>query len=316
MSAPRIIAVLGPTASGKTSLAVELCRRLGGEAVSCDSMQIYRDMNIGTAKPTAEEMRGIPHHMLDICAPEEDYSVARYVREAEECVRDVLSRGKIPVIVGGTGLYADSLISGLTFAERQEDMELRRELTARYETEGGEVLHAELAKIDPIAAARLHPNDGRRIIRALEIYALTGETITEHDRRTRETPDRFDALRLVLSPEPRELLYSRIDSRVDAMLREGLLSEVEELLARGLSPDCTALQAIGYKEFVGALRGECTVMEAAEELKRATRRYAKRQLTWFRRNPSAQFLSYTDAEGFAACVDRAETLAREHLRRE
>ena len=316
MSAPKIIAVLGPTASGKTALAVELCRRLGGEAVSCDSMQIYRDMNIGTAKPTAEEMRGIPHHMLDICAPEEDYSVARYVREAEECVRDVLSRGKIPVSVGGTGLYADSLISGLTFAERQEDMELRRELTARYETEGGEVLHAELAKIDPTAAARLHPNDGRRIIRALEIYALTGETITEHDRKTRETPDRFDALRLVLSPESRELLYSRIDSRVDAMLREGLLSEVEELLARGLSPDCTALQAIGYKEIVGALRGECTVMEAAEELKRATRRYAKRQLTWFRRNPSAQFLSYTDAEGFAACVDRAEALAREHLQRE
>ncbi|MBR6557071.1 MAG: tRNA (adenosine(37)-N6)-dimethylallyltransferase MiaA [Clostridia bacterium] len=316
MSAPKIIAVLGPTASGKTALAVELCRRLDGEAVSCDSMQIYRDMNIGTAKPTSEEMRGIPHHMLDICAPEEDYSVARYVREAEECINDILSRGKVPVIVGGTGLYADSLISGLTFAERQEDMELRRKLTVRYETEGGEVLHAELAKIDPTAAARLHPNDGRRIIRALEIYALTGETITEHDRRTRETPDRFDALRLVLFPEPRELLYTRIDMRVDAMLEEGLLSEVEELLARGLSPECTALQAIGYKEFVGALRGECTVAEAAEELKRATRRYAKRQLTWFRRNPAAQFLSYTDAEGFVACIDRAEALAREHLQRE
>lgn len=316
MRAPRVIAVLGPTASGKTALAVELCLRLGGEAVSCDSMQLYRDMNIGTAKPTAEEMRGVPHHMIDVCEPGEAFSVARYVQQADLCVRDVLARGRVPVIVGGTGLYADSLISGLTFAERQEDMQLRRKLTARYETEGAEALHAELAAVDAEAAARLHPNDGRRIVRALEIYALTGETITEHDRKTRERPDRFDALRLVLSPEPRERLYSRIDQRVDAMLREGLLSEVEALLARGLSPECTALQAIGYKEFVGALRGECTVAEAAEELKRATRRYAKRQLTWFRRDPAVQFLSYTDAEGFAACVDRAEALAREHLQRE
>ena len=316
MSAPRILAVLGPTASGKTGLAVELCRRIGGEAVSCDSMQIYRDMNIGTAKPDAAERRGVPHHMMDICDPGEEYSVARYVEEADAAIGDILSRGKVPVVVGGTGLYADSLISGLSFAGRQEDMCLRRELGERYEKEGGEALHAELASIDPEAAARLHPNDARRIIRALEIYAHTGETLTEHDRKTRERPPKYRALRMILWPEPREMMYARIDARVDEMLRAGLMEEVRALLSRGLPPECTALQAIGYKELAGVLRGECTLEEAREELCRATRRYAKRQLTWFRREPGAELLSYRDAAGYAACIDRAETLSRHFLEEE
>ena len=312
MSKPKVIAVLGPTASGKTALAAELCRRIGGEVVSCDSMQIYRRMDIGTAKPTPDEMLGVPHHMIDVCDPTEDYSVARYVTEASAAIGDVLARGKVPVIAGGTGLYADSLLSGCDFSAREEDLSLRRALTERYEKEGGEALLRELAAADPETAVRLHANDARRIIRALEVIALTGQTLSAHDAATRARPAPYDALRLVLCPEDRELLYRRIETRVDAMLRAGLAEEVRSLLDSGVSPRCTAMQAIAYKELTAALRGEQTVDEAREAIVRGTRHYAKRQLTWFRRE-DAVWLSYARAEDLPACIDRAVCLAQEHL---
>ena len=296
---PKLIVVCGPTATGKTRLGIELARQYGGEIVSADSMQLYRGMDIGTAKATAEERAAVPHHMLDVAEPQEDYSVARYVQEASRCCDDILARGKLPVIVGGTGLYIDSLLSGRDFADTQEDKALRERLDAEYEALGGTAMLERLRQIDPERAARLHPADRRRIVRALEIFALTGLTITEHDARTRRQPPRYEAARIVLSYAERAALYARIDGRVDEMLRQGLFAEVEGLLAAGLSPDCTAMQAIGYKEAAMALRGEVSREEAAERIKLASRRYAKRQLTWFNRAPDALHIQWDGAPDFA-----------------
>ena len=264
-----IICVAGPTASGKTALAVALAKELGGEVVSCDSMQIYRGMDIGTAKATAAEQAQAVHHMIDVCEPDEDYSVSRYVEEAEKCCRDIISRGKMPIICGGTGLYIDSLLSGRSFAERDEDSSLREELNDEYDRTGGEEMHRRLSQVDPERALKLHPSDKRRIVRALEIFQLTGMTITEHDAATKAIPPRFEAKTILLNFKDRQDLYDRINLRVDLMAQQGLFEEVEALLKSGLDDKCTAMQGIGYKEVVSALRGEISREEALEQIKMA-----------------------------------------------
>ena len=308
---PKILVISGPTASGKTALAVELALRCGGEVVSADSMQIYRRMDIGTAKPTAEEMDGIPHHMIDVADPEEDFSVARYVELASACVDNILSRGKLPIVAGGTGLYVDSLLSGRTFAAFSPESSLRRELEEELAERGGEAMLAELAKVDPEAAARLHPNDHKRIVRVLEVYRSTGKTISQHNRETRSLPPRYQALTIGLNFQDRADLWERIDARVDQMAANGLEREVRELLSSGLSPRCTAMQAIGYKEFVAAVERTMTWREAEELVKLRSRQYAKRQLTWFRRNPEAHWLLWEKNPNFGNARQRSTELLEE-----
>ena len=299
MSAPKLVVVAGPTATGKTHLGILLAQALDGEIVSADSMQVYRRMDIGTAKATAEERAAARHHMLDVAEPWESYSVSRYVEEAARCCDDILVRGKLPILVGGTGLYIDSLLSGRDFAGRSEgDESLREELNARWDAEGGEALLAELRSFDPERAAKLHPSDRRRIVRAIEIYRLTGETISAHDARTRALPPRYEAARIHLDYRSRAALYARIDARVDAMIESGLFEEVAALLAEGIPPDSTAMQAIGYKESAAALRGEISRAEAVELIKLSSRRYAKRQLTWFSRTEDALRLRWDGAPDF------------------
>lgn len=284
-----IICIAGPTASGKTALAVELAKRTNGEVVSCDSMQLYRRMDIGTAKPTIEEMQGIPHHMLDVAEPWEDFSVSRYCDMAAPIVDDILARGKTAIIAGGTGLYMDSLIRGNAFAPFPSTG-VRERLEQRADAEGMEAILAELRSIDPKAAARLHLSDRKRIIRALEVYHETGKTITQHNLETQAIPPRYTPLWLGLDFKNRKDLYDRIDRRVGIMLEQGLMDEIRQLLSSGIPEKCTATQAIGYKEFVSALHGECSIEEAADLVRQSSRRYAKRQLTWFRRNPSMNWL--------------------------
>ena len=294
---PKLLVICGPTASGKTALGVALAQALGGEVVSADSMQIYRGMDIGTAKPTKEEMGGIPHHMLDVADPAEDYSVARYVHDADACVRDILSRGKLPIVVGGTGLYIDNLIAGRDFAPFTGAW--REKLQARAREEGLPALHEELRRIDPDRAEKLHPNDEKRILRALEVWYETGETITAHDERTRSLPPKYDALRVCLQFSRREDMWDRIDRRVDLMMEAGLEEEVRSLLTSGVPPTATAMQAIGYKEFAAALRGEEPIAQAVAEVKLRSRQYAKRQLTWFRRTPDIRWLTWENTPDLA-----------------
>ena len=300
----RIICVVGPTASGKTKLAVQLAKAYDGEVVSCDSMQIYKHMDIGTAKPTPEEMEGVPHHMIDCVEPGEDFSVGKYVQLADGCVQDILSRGKAAVIAGGTGLYVDSLIAGRTFAPVPQTGK-REALEAQLRQEGGEAMLRKLRAVDPDAAARLHPADEKRIIRALEVYAETGRTITQHNLDTQRIPPRYRPVWIGLDYLDRAVLYRRIDLRVDLMLQAGLLDEIRALLARGVSPRTTAMQAIGYKEFFDALEGRSTLLAAADLCKQRSRNYAKRQLTWFRRNPQLCWLRMTGQEDFAQILAAA-----------
>ena len=285
-----IICIAGPTASGKTALAVELAKELNGEVVSCDSMQVYKRMDIGTAKPTAEEMQGIPHHMLDVAEAWEDFSVSRYCAQAAPIVDDIIARGRTAIIAGGTGLYMDSLIRGNDFAPFPSTG-VREALEKRAEAEGTQSLLAELAQVDPESAGRLHPSDRKRIIRALEVYRETGITITEHNRRTREVPPKYRPVWLGLDFSDRAALYRRIDRRVERMLEAGLLDEIRSLLESGIPETCTAMQAIGYKEFLPVLRGERGLCDAAAEVCQSSRRYAKRQLTWFRRNPNMHWIA-------------------------
>lgn len=296
----RVVVIAGPTASGKTALSVALARELGGEIVSADSMQVYRGMDIGTAKATSAERGGIAHHMLDVAEPDESYSAARYVDEAAACCEDILARGKLPIITGGTGLYIDSLLSGRSFAETEESREVRRALSREYDVRGGEAMLEKLRLVDPARAAALAAADKRRIVRALEIYALTGETATAHDEATRALPPRYGAARIVLCYAERARQYAMIDSRVDKMVREGLFDEVAGLLSRGVSPEATAMQAIGYKETAAALHGDLTAHEAVTLIKQSSRRYAKRQLTWFRRWEDALWIRWSAEPDFLA----------------
>ena len=281
-----IICIAGPTASGKTALSIALAKELDAEIVSCDSMQVYRRMDIGTAKPTIQEREGIPHHMLDVAEPDEDFSVSRYCVQAAPIVDGILSRGKTAIIVGGTGLYMDSLIKGNNFAPFPSSG-MRQML----EAQPIEDVYAQLQSVDPEAAARLHLADKKRIIRAMEVYLETGQTITEHNRRTQALPPKYTPCWFALEDENRQTLYDRIDCRVEWMLRDGLIDEINALLASGISPKCTAMQAIGYKEFVAALKGTISVQDAAAQVQQASRHYAKRQLTWFRRNPAIHWLT-------------------------
>ena len=285
----KIICVVGPTASGKTGLAVALALRFGGEVLSCDSMQLYRHMDIGTATPTVAEMRGVPHHMLSVVDPAEDFSVGRYVEMAEPILRDILARGKTAVICGGTGLYADSLLSGRTFAPCPSTG--RREALERMaDQQGIEAVLAYLRTFDPQSADRLHPGDRRRILRAAEVYLETGKTMTQHNEETQKIPPKYTAAWIGLDFLDRADLYRRIDRRVEQMMAGGLLEEVRALLARGVPAGATSLQAIGYKEPMAALRGEITLEQAVEAIQRESRRYAKRQLTWFRRNGAIHWI--------------------------
>ena len=303
-----IICIAGPTASGKTALAVELAKELNGEVVSCDSMQIYKRMDIGTAKPTIEEMAGIPHHMLGVAEPEEDFSVSKYCEMASPIVDEILARGKTAIIAGGTGLYMDSLIKGNDFAPFPATGH-RERLEEKLAAVGLDAMIAELSAIDSEAVTRAQRNP-RRIIRALEVYYETGETITSHNLKTQAIPPRYNPLWLGLDFDPRALLYDRIDLRVGIMLEMGLEKEIRDLLSSGISPTCTAMQAIGYKEFVAALDGQCTIAEAADEVRKASRRYAKRQLTWFRRNEKMHWLTRREGDGADEILQQARQIIR------
>jgi len=299
-----IICVVGPTASGKTRLAAVLAARCGGEVISCDSMQVYRGMSIGTAAPTPDETLGVPHHMIAVADPAEDFSAGRYVAMADPILRDILARGKTAVIAGGTGLYLDSLIAGRVFAPCPETGR-REELEKMADERGMAAMLAYLAAFDPETAARLHPSDRTRVLRACEVYLETGETVAEHDRASRLVPPKYDAAWLGLTFADRADLYRRIDRRADAMLEAGLLGEIRALRARGVPDSATSLQAIGYKEPIAALEGRCTMDEAVAAIKRGTRRYAKRQLTWFRRNDKIHWIEQTDPPDFPAVLSEA-----------
>lgn len=279
----RVICVVGPTASGKTELAIRLANELHGEIVSCDSMQIYRRMDIGTAKPTPEEQARAVHHMIDVAEPDEDYSVGRYVEQADACVQQLLSEGKTVIVVGGTGLYCDALMQGRSFAPLPETG-VRQELCRRCESEGSEALLKELAAVDPETAARLHPADKKRILRALEVFLETGVPISVHNAETQKLPPKYDPIRLAVGFEDRAELYERIDLRVEKMRRAGLDGEVRRLLAQGVAETATSMQAIGYKELLACEKGELSRDEAYALIAQRSRNYAKRQLTWFRRN--------------------------------
>ena len=307
---PQIITIAGPTASGKTALSILLAKEMDGEIVSCDSMQVYKDMDIGTAKPTPEEQQGIPHHMLSVAEPWEDFSVSRYCAMADPIVEDILRRGKSPIIVGGTGLYMDALIRGNAFAPCPSTGR-REELEALAASQGIEAVIERLRAVDPGSAARLHPSDQKRIIRAMEVYLETGMTITEHNRKTQEIPPKYHPIRFTLTDRQRQTLYDRIDRRVDAMVEAGLMEEIQGLLARGIPERCTAMQAIGYKEFVAALHGACSLEEAAGQVKQSSRRYAKRQLTWFRRNPENIWLIREDGQTSMEILDSARQYLRD-----
>ena len=304
----RIIAVAGPTASGKSALALELCKRLGGELVSLDSMQIYKGLDIGTAKPTKAEQAEVRHHMIDICDPREKFSAADFAERAHGVIADIRSRGKRVLLCGGTGLYLDTVLGRLDFGEIESNEKLRRDLIAFAEKNGADALYERLVKIDPQAAEKIHKNNVRRVARAIEIYELTGKTKTEHDREAiSDSP--YDSLIIGLDYNDREVLYNRINRRVDLMIDAGLETEVRSLLSEGLlSADSTAGQAIGYKEMLGYIAGEYTLEDAIEKIKLGTRRYAKRQLTWLRRNPEINWLYPDRLCDFQSLVGEAEKI--------
>ena len=307
----KILAIVGPTASGKSSLALALAKRLDGEIISCDSMQIYRRMDIGTAKPTKEELSEVRHHLIDVCEPDVSFSVADYVSLAASAIEDCLKRGKLPIVCGGTGLYLDALLRGNDLAPDTTNASVRAELMEYAEKNGAQALWDILREIDPKSAEATHPNNVKRVARAIEIYRVSGVTKTELDRRSREGGTRYDACVIGLRYENRELLYNRIDRRVDIMLSEGLVAETKLLLSEGVfEKNATAAQAIGYKELLPYCRGEVSLENASEALKTATRRYAKRQITWFSAKSYVDWLSVsnTDEKTFEEIVNNAEKL--------
>ena len=312
--APKILCVVGPTACGKTAMGIALAKRYNGEVVSVDSMQIYRGMTIGTAAPTQEEMEGVPHHMVAVAEPTENWSAARYAAAAIPVVDDILARGKLPILVGGTGLWLDAVVKGHGFAAGHAGGEARKELQQRLEREGMDPLWQELERIDPEAAKRLHPADEKRVLRALEVYLETGKTITQHNEETKAIPPRYDAVWIGLQFTDRQDMRRLIDLRVDKMVEEGLLREVQQLLASGIPRDATALQAIGYKEFLGVAEGSITAQEAIAEVKLRSRQYAKRQLTWLRKNQNIHWIFWEKQRDFARALQLStEILTAEGL---
>lgn len=311
MSKPRVVAVGGPTASGKTALSVALARAFDGEIINADSMQIYKNLDVGTAKPSEEERQGIPHYLLDFLSPETPYSVADFTAAADPLIRDITARGRLPLVVGGTGLYITSLLSGMAFAPEKTDPAIRARLQARADTEGGAALYAELQRIDPDYAAQVHPNNLPRVIRALELFEATGRRMSDQRREARPDEAPYHALCLCLTCRDRAVLYSRIDRRVDEMVENGVLDEARQVYDHR-DAYRTAAQAIGYKEFFPYFEGTANLTECTERLKQATRNYAKRQLTWFRRQNDAAWL-YLDEEDV---TERACTLVRAFLHNE
>ena len=278
----KIAAVTGPTASGKTALAIELAKRLDGEIISCDSMQIYRGMDIGTAKPTREELAQVPHHLIDILPADAPYSCSDYVKDAERAVEDIVSRGKLPIFCGGTGLYLDRFLKGGNDDSAACDENLREELKRFADEKGIDALYEKLVELDPAAAETIHKNNVKRVMRAIEICLVTGEKKSDIDKKNAEIVDKYDHRVITLAFANRELLYKRIETRVDQMVSEGLVEETRRLMNEGVfERSVTAAQAIGYKEIFPYLRGEATLEGCIDDLKTATRRYAKRQLTWF-----------------------------------
>lgn len=306
----KLICIAGPTASGKTAFAVSLAKALNAEVVNCDSMQIYKYMDIGTAKPTKEEMQGIPHHMIDVAEPWEDYSVSRYCETASPIIDRLLTEGRNVIVAGGTGLYMDSLIRGNAFAPCPSTG-VREELEKEADYLGMEAMLERLRTIDPEAAARLHLSDRKRIIRALEVYLETGKTITQHNLDTQALPPKYSPIWFGLDFENRQDLYYRIDARVECMLQAGLVAEIQSLLDRGIPKKCTAMQAIGYKEFLQAMDGEISLRQAADQVAQSSRRYAKRQLTWFRRNTAIHWLVRTPATATEEITQSARQILRE-----
>ena len=316
---PKILAIVGSTASGKTALSIALAKALDGEIISCDSMQLYKNMNIGTAKPTPTEMQGIPHHLIDIADPtdgkEAAYSCADYVRDAKAAISDVLSRSKLPIVCGGTGLYLDALIRGGSFEETVVDEGLRTSLAEFAKENGNEALHQRLREVDAESADAIHPNNVKRVIRALEIFMTTGTTKSELDRRSREFESEFDFTVIGIRYNDRAVLYDRIDRRVDQMIADGLVEEAKILRALGVFDLCpTAAQAIGYKELFPYLDGVATLEVVTEELKAATRRYAKRQITWFSARPYVKWIDADDGKNlidFEDIVNNAKKVFQE-----
>lgn len=288
-----IVVITGPTASGKTSLSIHLAKRFDTEIISADSMQIYKFMNIGTAKPTEEEKCGIKHHLMDFLSPFDSYSVAEYVHDANIIIEDMTKRNKLPIIVGGTGLWVDSLARDIEFTESENDFSYRDELTKTAQEKGGEYLLKMLSEVDPESAGALHPKNVRRIIRALEFYKVTQKPISVHNAETKQKESQFDPLYIMLDWD-RQILYERIDKRVDIMIDDGLLQEAQKLIDMGVTSDLQSMQGIGYKEIIAYKNGEITFPEAVELIKRNSRRYAKRQLTWFRRNEDIHLLDPMD----------------------
>ncbi len=309
MEAVPVAAVVGPTATGKTRLAVEIALRFSGEVVSADSMQIYRGLAVGTAKPTAAEMRGVPHHMVGCVGPEETFSVADYVSAASACIRGIRGRRRLPVVAGGTGLYIRALLRGIGFAPQGRDETLRAALRRKAEAQGPGALVEELRSFDPDSAERIDPHDVSRLIRAIELYRTTGLTMTEQNRRSRAVPPPYDVCMIGLTCRDRAKLYAAIDRRVDGMMERGLVREAEEVFR--LPDRCTAKQAIGYKEFAPYFRGECTLAQAVETVKRESRRYAKRQLTWFRRDEGVHWIFLDELPSFGSVCERSFDLIRE-----
>ncbi|NLM72940.1 MAG: tRNA (adenosine(37)-N6)-dimethylallyltransferase MiaA [Clostridiaceae bacterium] len=291
----KVIVIAGPTASGKTDLAIELALKVNGEIISADSMQIYREMNIGTAKPTMEERKGIPHHMMDIVYPDEEFSVAQFQKGAKECIKDILSRGKVPIVAGGTGLYINTLVYNITFSETITDWNYRKKLENIAREQGAEALHLLLQKVDPVSAEKIHPNNVKRVIRALEVYETTGKPISQHQMESRQIKPEYDYKIFGIEVD-RDVLYSRIDVRVVKMMEMGLYEEVENILNKGYSPDLVSLQGIGYKEIIMAIQGECTLGEAVDKIKLNTRHLAKRQMTWFRKTENLKWMKTAEMD--------------------
>ncbi len=303
----KVIVIAGPTASGKTDLAIELALKVNGEIISADSMQIYREMNIGTAKPDMVERRGIPHHMIDVVSPDEEYSVARFQQDAKKALADILKRGRVPIVAGGTGLYINALVYNLTFSETITNWEYRAYLHSLAEQNGPEALHELLMKVDPKSGEAIHPNNIKRVIRALEVFETTRKPISEHQQESRRELPLYDYKVYGLEVD-RDVLYGRIEQRVDNMMAKGLYEEVEEILKKGYSPQLVSLQGIGYKEIIQAIEGRCTLAEAVERIKLGTRHLAKRQMTWFRKTEGLQWMNSTLLDSWAMLKILADAL--------
>lgn len=309
-----VIAVVGPTASGKTALSINIAKRFRGQVVSADSMQIYEKMNIATAKPTVDEMQGIPHHLIGFQPIDKKFSVAEYVKLANSCIEKIHNDGNLPVVAGGTGLYVDSLLNNIQFSQEDENTETRKELTAMFDEKGAEFMLEALREIDPETAERLHLKDKSRIIRALEVYKLTGKTLTEQKILSRLNESPYRVLYIGINYRDRNVLYDRINRRVDIMVENGLLEEAKDFY--NTSRDTTACQAIGYKELAPYFNGEKTLEECLESLKTETRHYAKRQLTWFRKNENIHWVYPDIFENTEKMLEYVYSLAEEFLKEE